>query len=98
MISDRRPATTIGELDIHLGFLLEELTQMREQQERMVQMLATKTELAELRRDLEGQIKNGSFSAFWRRLTEIAVGITAVCTAVGFVFAVLNFLGPALRK
>jgi hypothetical protein len=98
MMSDRRPATTIGELDIHLGFLLDELTQMREQQDRMLQMLATKTELAELRADLEAKIKNGSVSAFLRRLTEIAVAITAVCTAGGFVYAVLTFIGPALRK
>jgi len=93
---ERRPATTIGELDIHLGFLMDEVQAMREQQESMLRMLATKQELADLRLDLEGKIKNGSFSQFLRRLTEIAVAVTAVCTAGGFVYAVLKYVGPKL--
>lgn len=96
MIADRRPATTIGELDIHLGFLMDELKDMREQQENMMRLLATKQELEALRMELESKIKNGSFSSFLRRLTEIAVAITAVCTAAGFVYAVLRYIGPRL--
>lgn len=92
MIAERRPATTIGELDIHLGFLMDELKTMREQQDSMLRMLATKQEVSELRAELEAKIKNGSFSSFFRRLTEIAIGVTAVCTAVGFVIAVMRFI------
>lgn len=92
MIQERRPATTIGELDIHLGFVMDELKEMREQHDSMLRMLATKQEVSDLRADLELKIKNGSLTAFLRRLTEIAVAITAVCTAAGFVFAVLRFV------
>lgn len=96
MIAERRPATTIGELDIHLGFLMDELKEMREQQESMMRLLATKQEVEALRTELEAKIKNGSFSAFLRRLTEIAVAVTALCTAAGFVFAVLKYVAPKL--
>ena len=96
MIAERRPATTIGELDIHLGFVMDELKEMREQHETMLRMLATKQEVADLRTELEAKIRNGSFSAFLRRLTEIAVAVTALCTAAGFVYAVLKYVGPKL--
>lgn len=92
MIQERRPATTIGELDIHLGFVMDELKEMREQHDSMLRMLATKQEVSDLRADLEAKIKNGSLTAFLRRLTEIAVAITAVCTAAGFVIAVMRFV------
>jgi hypothetical protein len=92
MIAERRPATTIGELDIHLGFLMEELREMRSQQQEMIQNLATKAEVATQIATLRQEISDNSPRSFWRRLTEIAVGVVAVCTAVGFVIAVFRFL------
>lgn len=91
MISPRRPATTIGELDIHLGFLMEELRAIREQQGTMLQQLATKQEVADLKKDLDAKISANSAGAWWKRLTEISVGITAFAAAVGVVIAVFRF-------
>ncbi len=92
MIAERRPATTIGELDIHLGFLMEELRDIRQRQESMVHMLATKQEVADQISALKTQIDENSPRSFWKRLTEMAVGVVAVCTAVGFLVAVFRFL------
>jgi hypothetical protein len=92
MIAERRPATTIGELDIHLGFLMEELRDIRQRQESMVHMLATKQEVADQIATLKTQIEENSPRSFWKRLTEMAVGVVAVCTAVGFLVAVFRFL------
>lgn len=92
MISPRRPATTIGELDIHLGFLMEELRTIRTQQDAMMQQLATKQEVADLKKDLDAKILANSTSTLWRRATEIAVGVAAICTAIGFMIAVFKFL------
>ena len=92
MIAERRPAPTIGELDIHLGFLMEELRDIRQRQESMVHMLATKQEVADQISALKTQIDENSPRSFWKRLTEMAVGVVAVCTAVGFLVAVFRFL------
>ena len=92
MIAERRPATTIGELDIHLGFLMEELRDIRQRQESMVHMLATKQEVADQISALKTQIDENSPRSFWKRPTEMAVGVGAVCTAAGFLVAVFRFL------
>ena len=92
MIAERRPATTIGELDIHLGFLMEELREMRKRQDSMVQMLATKQEVADQIAELREKIAENSPRSFWKRVTEIAVGVVAICTATGFLVAVFRFL------
>lgn len=92
MIAERRPATTIGELDIHLGFLMEELRDIRQRQESMVNMLATKQEVADQIADLKAKIEANSPRSFWKRITEMAVGVVAVCTAIGFLVAVFRFL------
>ena len=92
MIAERRPATTIGELDIHLGFLMEELREIRSQQQGMIQSLATKAEVATQIAELREQIAENSPRSFWKRTTEMAVGVVAICTAVGFMVAVFRFL------
>lgn len=91
MISPRRPATTIGELDIHLGFIMEEMRGLRVQQETMLQQLATKQEVADLKKDLDAKISANSVSAWWKRLTEICVGLTALAAAIGVIIAVFRF-------
>lgn len=89
---ERRPATTIGELDIHLGFLMEELRDIKAQQGAMLNKLATKEEVAEQIAELREKIDAQSIRSFWKRLTEIAVGIVALSTAVGFIIAVFRFM------
>jgi hypothetical protein len=92
MMPERRPATTISELDLHLGYLMEELREMRNQQQEMVHKLATKEEVATQINELKQQIAANSPRSFWKGLTEIAVGITALATAVGFIIAIFRFL------
>lgn len=89
---ERRPATTIGELDIHLGFLMEELRGMKAQQDFMLQKLATKEEVAKQIGELRDKVEANSPRSFWKRITEIAVGVVALCTAIGFIIAVFRFM------
>lgn len=92
MMPERRPATSISELDIHLGYLMEELRDMRERQEQMIHSLATKQEVADAIASLNKRIDSNSPRSFWKGLTEIAVGVVALSTAVGFLIAVFRFL------
>lgn len=92
MMPERRPATTISELDLHLGYLMEELREMRSQQQEMMHKLATKEEVATQIHELRQQIEANSPRSFWKGLTEIAVGVTALATATGFVIAIFGFL------
>jgi len=89
---ERRPATTIGELDIHLGFIMEELRDVRAQQGAMLAKLATKEEVAEQIGELRAKIEANAPRSFWKHVTEIAVGVVALCTAVGFIIAVFRFM------
>jgi len=94
MIQPRRQATTIGELDTSLGFVMEELHKIRSTQERMETLLATKAEVSEHVRELNKKIEEHSPRRFWRGLTEIAVGITALSAAIGVMVAVVRFIKP----
>ena len=87
MIQERRPATTIGELDIHLGFLMEELRAVRDQQQEMIRMLATKQDVAEQIAALNKRIDDESTSAFFKRVVVVATGIVAIAAAVGVIVA-----------
>jgi 1,4-dihydroxy-2-naphthoyl-CoA synthase len=92
MSIDRRPAQTIGELDIHLGFLMEELREMRQQVNGMVALMATKEELAKEVLQIREEIKENSPGTFGRRMVAIAVGITSVAAATGVLVAIFRAL------
>jgi hypothetical protein len=81
MIQERRPATTIGELDIHLGFLMEELRAIKDRQEDMMQLFATTKAVDEKISALEKRIDEISPHTLWRSLIFVATGITAVAAA-----------------
>ena len=79
-------------VDLHLRMIVRHLEDIQAAQRDMLRRLATKEELEELRLTLTTQINGNSPSAFWRKLTEIAVGVVAICTAVGFMVAVFRVL------
>jgi len=86
-MSDRRPATTIGELDIHLGFVMDELRDMRGTLDR----LATKEWVSAKISDLEVKIEANTPRSVWKRITEMAVGVTALAAMLGVVVAVVKW-------
>ena len=86
-MSDRRPAQTIGELDIHLGFVMDELRDMRGTQDR----LATKEWVSTKIADLEVKIEANTPRSLWKRVTEMAVGVTALAAMLGVVVAVVKW-------
>ena len=91
-MSERRPATTIGELDIHLGFIMDELRDVRARVDGMVSLLATKAELHSEVQSIRKEMHENSLRSFWRRLTEFFVGVTALAAVVGLVVAVAKSL------
>jgi len=102
-MSERRAATTIGELDIHLSNVqasVERLTtamgnmatkdDVRQLSDRM-QTFATKAELAEVARRLE---EDSAPSTFWRIVggfTKIGAAVVVAVTMFGLVTAVTRF-------
>lgn len=92
MIHERRPATTIGELDIHLSILMDEMRRIGDKQEAMMGLLATKSELAEEVAALNKRIDNESTDAFFARVKATAVGLVAVATAIGVIVAIVRAL------
>ena len=87
MIAERRPATTIGELDIHLGFIMEELRDMRKQQDEMIRMLATKEEVNEKFNALNHRFDTESATAFFEKIKAVAIWITVIAAATGVIIA-----------
>lgn len=86
-MSDRRPAQTIGELDIHLGFVMDELRDMRGTLDR----LATKEWVSTKIADLELKIEANTPRSVWKRITEMAVGVTALAAMLGVVVAIVKW-------
>jgi hypothetical protein len=92
MMTERRPAGTIGELDIHLGFVMQELKDMRDKVDKMMSMLATKEELAREIAILRSEIQDQAPKTLWKNLTGVAVGITAIAGAFAVIVAVFRYL------
>lgn len=88
-MSDRRPATTIGELDIHLGFLMEELKEVRS----TLDQLATKEWVSAKIYDIETKIEANSPKSIWKRSTELAVGFVAVSAAFALAVKIIKWMG-----
>jgi hypothetical protein len=78
-------------VDLHLRLILQKIDEIQSRQAEMV----TKAELAAEIARLNSKIDTNSVRSFWRRLTEIAVGIVALSTAIGFAIAVVEFIQKA---
>lgn len=87
-MTERRPATTIEGLDIHLWHVMEKLIAVEERLGRMVTVDHMNAEIQQLRKELKEQAPQ----TIWRRMTEIAVGLTAVAGAFAVVVAIFRFL------
>ena len=90
-MSECRPATTIGELDIHLGFIMDELKDVRARVDGMVGLLATKAELHSEVQSIRKELNEKSLLSTWRRVTELAISVSAVAAAVGLLIAVVRW-------
>lgn len=99
---DRRPATTIGELDVHLSYVGEELKEIRQR----LQDMATTDDIDALRDELQGyatrkelealerKVHEQSPSSVMGRAKEYALTFVAFAAAIGAVVAVVNWLKP----
>ena len=91
-MTERRSATTIEQLDVHFGYMMEELQNMRRELVEMRQMLATKEELNREIAALRTEVQNQAPKTIWRKWTEIALGISAIAAAFWVVVSVLRAL------
>jgi RNA processing factor Prp31 len=87
-MTERRPATTIEGLDIHLWHVMEKLIGLETEIKKMVTIDHMNSEIAQLRKELKDQAPQ----TIWRKMTEIAVGLTAVAGAVAVLVAIFRFL------
>jgi hypothetical protein len=100
IMTERRPATTIEQLDIHFGYMMAELKDMRERLDHTFTLLASKqeemgkshasliNEVNELRARVDAQAPRTR----WKGFTEIAIGVTAIAAAFGVVSAIFRYL------
>lgn len=88
MMTERRPAQTIGELDIHLGFVMDELRTLRNQ----LGQLATKAEVDQRIGALEKKIEANAPRSILKIATEVAIAVTAIAAAGGVILAIASFI------
>lgn len=91
-MTERRSATTIEQLDVHFGYMMEELQNMRRELIEMKTMLATKEELNREIATLRAEVQAQAPKTIWRKSTEIAVGISAIAAAFWVVVSVVRYL------
>jgi hypothetical protein len=89
MMPDIPPVTSMEAVDLHLRLILQKIDELNTRQADMVTRAEMSAEIARLTE----MINRLSFPSIWRRMTEIAVGIVAISTAIGFFIAVIRFLG-----
>lgn len=92
MIDEEIPTVkSLEAVDIHLRMIVRELRDIKSTQDAMLDKLATKAELAEKIAHLQNQINANTPRSLWRRLTEIAVGVTALAASVGFLVEIIKW-------
>ena len=94
----RRSATTIGELDIHLGYFMETLQQLSARQAQ----LATKSDVADMRlemrtfatkselRSLKEEITNGDVPHTLKSWSDIAMRVAGTLAALASIWWFLH--------
>jgi len=91
MSPDIPPVTSMEAVDLHLRLILSRIEELQARQSEMI----TRAEFERVISELTSKIETNSVRSFWRRLTEIAVGIVALSTAIGFAIAVIEFIQKA---
>jgi hypothetical protein len=91
-MTERRSATTIEQLDVHFGYMMEELQNMRRELVEMKNVLATKEELNREVAALRVEMQSQAPKTIWKKWTEIALGISAIAAAFWVVVSVLRAL------
>jgi hypothetical protein len=113
-MNDRRPATTIGELDIHLSNLQGRIADLAAALNNMaintatkadidsikmsLSTFATKTEVAADLRELRLELDRSKPSTMLRNFAAVLAGIAALGAVVAMVLAVSEFVNSAKRS
>lgn len=83
-MSDRRPATTIGELDIHLWNVMQKLDEVQQK----LETLATKSYVDEQVRLVNQRIHDNQPSTLLSNAAKIAAGFVAIAAFLGLLYEV----------
>lgn len=78
-------------VDIHLRMIVRELREIKGTQDAMLDKLATKVEVTEKIAFLQKQIDAITPRSIWKRMTEIAVGVTALSACAGVIVAIVKW-------
>lgn len=102
-MSDRRSATTIGELDTHLGYVLDNLSDLREAVSNMatrseieklagrLDLMATRAELKAIESRLDGESMGSRFSRAASLAAKLLTVIALLVALWGAVVVVVRF-------
>jgi len=97
-MTERRPATTIGELDIHLGFVMDEIRDFKALLGQMSTRAETERNIAEAVRvvaedlaTLKRKVDDQSPRSMFDNLTRISLGIAAIAAALAVFVGVVHW-------
>ena len=101
-MSERRPATSIAEIDVHIGYIQQQLRDMSDSLSEM----ATKTDIDELKQQMSGYATRAELDAAraeWREksagstfdrvttvITKLGASITVIVAAAYFIVGLLD--------
>lgn len=94
-MSERRPATTIGELDIHLSNVMDTLSQLQatsKSTQDMISRLATREYVDDQVRQVRDTIHQSKPTTQLKSLAGIVGSILVLVTFCGFMFEAVLFL------
>jgi GMP synthase-like glutamine amidotransferase len=101
-MSDRRPAQTIQELDVHLGYVQERLSELGNLMQRMatktdierielaMSQMATKAEVAAEVKAIRDEVERNKPATLARQIVAICLGITVIAGALGVGLAIVR--------
>jgi len=113
-MSDRRPATTIAELDIHLSHMQARISDLASAVQTMASNAASKADIADIRSDmtqfvtraeveaklqmLAQEVERNKPSTMLRNFAALLAGIAALGAVVAMVLAVSEFINRVPPK
>lgn len=101
-MSDRRPAQTIGELDVHLGHVQERLAALGSLMQQMatkadldrielaMSQMATKAEVAAEVKAIRDEVERNKPATLAKQIVAICLGLTVIAGAAGIGLAIVR--------
>ena len=91
-MSERRPATTIGELDIHLGNVMQKLDDFQGEVRGALAKLATRDYVDDQIRAVRKEVNESKPSTLFGNFVKVLAGVMVIASFLGLVYEVSTTL------